>query len=242
MNPTASESDRQEGRPILTPEIVGALSKQVPQRAFRVWVYLWARAGFQTAKTWPKRKTIAEHLGMNETAVSHAIKPLKATGWLTVEPKPDNIINMYTLTVPKMTDTELTPPPDDGHRIDTSQDTVLSPSRCQNGAPKNSTKEQYQQPLRAARAAFTPPTLDEVKAYCQERGNTIDPQQFVDYYMANGWRVGRNAMKDWRAGVRYWERNGFDRRRGSDDKPARPRLDVHAIMVQKAKEKGEVYE
>lgn len=53
---------------------------------------------------------------------------------------------------------------------------------------------------------FVPPTVEQVKAYCEERGNTVDPQRFVDHYTANGWRVGKNAMKDWRASVRTWER------------------------------------
>lgn len=56
---------------------------------------------------------------------------------------------------------------------------------------------------------FTPPTVEEVAAYCRERKNNVDPQKFVDYYTANGWKVGRNNMKDWRAAVRTWERNGF---------------------------------
>ena len=56
---------------------------------------------------------------------------------------------------------------------------------------------------------FTPPTVDEVKAYCIERKNNIDAVHFVDYYTGNGWKVGRNPMKDWKAAVRTWERNGF---------------------------------
>ena len=54
---------------------------------------------------------------------------------------------------------------------------------------------------------FTPPTLDEVQAYCLERGNNVDAERFIDYYTANGWKVGRNAMKDWKATVRTWERS-----------------------------------
>ncbi|MGN0805373.1 MAG: phage replisome organizer N-terminal domain-containing protein [Candidatus Coproplasma sp.] len=54
---------------------------------------------------------------------------------------------------------------------------------------------------------FTPPTLDDVKAYCLERGNNVDAQRFIDYYTANGWKVGRNSMKDWKAAVRTWERS-----------------------------------
>ena len=57
-------------------------------------------------------------------------------------------------------------------------------------------------------ARFTPPTLDEVKAYCQERGNSVDAKRWFDYYSANGWKVGRNPMKDWKAAVRTWESQG----------------------------------
>ena len=56
------------------------------------------------------------------------------------------------------------------------------------------------------RRRFTQPTLEEVTAYCEERGNSVDPQRFIDYYTANGWKVGKNPMKDWRAAVRTWER------------------------------------
>lgn len=57
------------------------------------------------------------------------------------------------------------------------------------------------------------PTLDEVKAYCQERGNRVDPERFIDYYTANGWKVGKNPMKDWKAAVRTWERQDTQKAR-----------------------------
>lgn len=53
---------------------------------------------------------------------------------------------------------------------------------------------------------FTPPTLEEVQAYCQERKNKVDPQRFIDFYTSKGWFVGKNKMKDWRAAVRTWEK------------------------------------
>ena len=61
-------------------------------------------------------------------------------------------------------------------------------------------------PPRAAR--FTPPTVDEVKVYCQERGSSVDPEKFVDFYSANGWKQGRNKpIVDWKAAIRTWERS-----------------------------------
>lgn len=59
------------------------------------------------------------------------------------------------------------------------------------------------EPPRATR--FTPPSLDEVKAYCQERGNNVDPERFIDFYSSKGWMIGKNKMKDWKAAVRNWE-------------------------------------
>ena len=55
------------------------------------------------------------------------------------------------------------------------------------------------------RGAFVKPTLYDVQIYCAERGNTIDPQAFIDFYESNGWMVGKNRMKDWKAAVRTWE-------------------------------------
>ncbi len=61
-------------------------------------------------------------------------------------------------------------------------------------------------PPRASR--FTPPTVDEVKVYCQERGSSVDPEKFVDFYAANGWKQGKNKpIVDWKAAVRTWERS-----------------------------------
>lgn len=56
---------------------------------------------------------------------------------------------------------------------------------------------------------FKPPTLEEVKGYCSERHNNVDPDRFINFYTSNGWKVGKNAMKDWKAAVRTWEKNGY---------------------------------
>lgn len=59
---------------------------------------------------------------------------------------------------------------------------------------------------RAKSQSFQKPTVEEVAAYCRQRGDGIDPEHFCDYYEANGWKVGREPMKDWKAAVRNWER------------------------------------
>lgn len=59
----------------------------------------------------------------------------------------------------------------------------------------------------AREARFTPPSVEEVAAYCQERGNGVDAARFVDFYSSKGWMVGKSRMKDWKAAVRNWERS-----------------------------------
>jgi len=51
------------------------------------------------------------------------------------------------------------------------------------------------------------PFLDEVKEYCIERGNFVDPQAFMDFYQSKDWMIGKNKMRDWKAAVRNWEKN-----------------------------------
>lgn len=52
-----------------------------------------------------------------------------------------------------------------------------------------------------------PPTVEEVRDYCIERKNGIDPEYFCDYYAGRGWKLGKDSMKDWQAAVRTWEKN-----------------------------------
>jgi hypothetical protein len=60
-------------------------------------------------------------------------------------------------------------------------------------------------PQKHKSSRFIPPTVDEVRAYCKERNNGIDPQAFYDFYEAKGWMVGKTKMKNWEAAVRTWE-------------------------------------
>lgn len=56
---------------------------------------------------------------------------------------------------------------------------------------------------------FIVPSLGEIKDYCKERKNQVNPQIFIDHYTSNGWMVGKNKMKDWKASVRTWEQRNY---------------------------------
>ena len=79
------------------------------------------------------------------------------------------------------------------------------------------TKESNTYQSNTKRYRFIPPTVEEVEDYINEKGYRIDAHKFVDYYTANGWRVGKSPMKDWRAAVRNWSRNNYqsDKKQGS---------------------------
>ena len=59
------------------------------------------------------------------------------------------------------------------------------------------------------RKRFEKPSISDIKQYCIERNNKVNAEQFFDYYESNGWKVGKNSMKDWKAAVRTWERSEY---------------------------------
>lgn len=58
---------------------------------------------------------------------------------------------------------------------------------------------------------FIKPNLTEIQAYCSERKNNVDSEKFFNHYESNGWKVGKNKMKDWKACVRTWETSEFNK-------------------------------
>lgn len=90
-------------------------------------------------------------------------------------------------------------------------------------APEKAVEEEPQQQSEKQKR-FVPPTLEEVTAYCTERNNGINPQEFLDHYTANGWRQGRGTgrpVKDWRACVRTWE----------NSRNSRPQYGPNGVMI-----------
>lgn len=58
---------------------------------------------------------------------------------------------------------------------------------------------------------FKKPTTEEIQSYCTERKNNVDSMKFFNFYESNGWKVGKNAMKDWKASIRTWESNAINK-------------------------------
>ena len=96
-----------------------------------------------------------------------------------------------------------------------------------------SSDEESHSDTKRARERFVPPTLQEVSEYCASRNNGIEPAAFIDHYTSNGWKVGKSAMKDWRAAVRNLERNHIDRPAA---RPAREYKSSEARKLEKIKD------
>ena len=90
---------------------------------------------------------------------------------------------------------------DDNERYPTTTSTSTSTTTSTSTDNKESVADKP-----PTRHRFSPPSVEDVREYCKEKGYNVDPERFVDYYISNGWKVGRNPMKDWKAAVRSWER------------------------------------
>jgi hypothetical protein len=75
--------------------------------------------------------------------------------------------------------------------------------------PKQSrTKQSSNKDIGNTRKRFVPPSLEEIRAYCLERKNNVDPQKFYDYFTASDWVDSKgNKVKNWKQKVITWESN-----------------------------------
>ena len=92
------------------------------------------------------------------------------------------------------------------------------PAKTEQAEQKAATPEESQAAKPEKAAAFVKPTVEEIRAYCEERKNGLDAQAFFDFYESKGWKVGAVKMKDWRASVRTWEQRRKTEQTGGRNK------------------------
>ena len=127
---------------------------------------------------------------------------------ITSLPETDHIVDTE---IEKELESELESETEPEKESDADTESVLYPER--DGAPETRTttaaqagKGNFSGKRLDKAAQWVKPEPEEIAAYCAERQNGIDPEQFYDYYEANGWRMGQNPMRSWKAAVRTWER------------------------------------
>ena len=157
---------------------------------------------------------LAEETGLSERQVRTAIEHLKSTHELT-----QRSTHKYTIvtvenyekyqakdnTTDTVSDTQTdTVPTSDIEDVEHVE--VINKEKI----PTVSKRKKPELPERK----IIPPTVEMVRAYCEKRGNTIDPEDFCDFYGSKNWMIGKDKMTDWQCAVRTWERkrkNGYIR-------------------------------
>lgn len=161
----------------------------------------------------PSRKKVCFDLCISIDTFGKYLKQLVENGYIKVEQIKENgrfSHNVYTLCdtilpCPKISDTEIT---------------VYEKTDTNNNNDNNNSINNSNSIERAtAKKRFTPPTTKEVSEYCIERGNNIDPEQFVAFYESKGWKVGNNHMKDWKSAIITWEKREKNPKKKSKQAP-----------------------
>jgi len=148
---------------------------------------------------WAGNQYFADLYEVDKNTVSGWIGQLKTRGYITVQLEykegTKQILHRYIRIngegIHKIIDTSLQK---DGYPINE----IIEVNKKTNKKTNNKTNKGIR---------FTPPSVDEVSDYCDERNKGVDPQTFIDFYQAKGWMVGKNKMQDWKACVRTWETN-----------------------------------
>lgn len=167
----------------------------------------WQGVFIQRGQLITGRKSLSADTGLSEQVVRTCLKRLEKTGEITQQSTNKfTIITVCNYDKYQTTNNAINQQPN--QELTSNQPAINQQSTTNN----NDNNETMKQVKNSRAKAFMPPTVDEVAAYCSERGNNIDAEYFVDKYTGNGWMVGKNKMKCWKATIRTWEKNNFEKR------------------------------
>lgn len=141
---------------------------------------------------------LAKRIGLSETRVTRFISRLKDFGYVnqTSFDGRKRFLKAFTTMVPSQ---KRQPSLVENDYPDQSKMTTID-----NNVNNNERTDTHT--VASAPVRFAKPSVEEVKAYCSERKNLVNPEAFVDFYDSKGWKIGSQSMKDWKAAVRTWER------------------------------------
>jgi len=183
-----------------------------------ICLYLRTHMNDYREAAWPSVARIAGKCSLSVRAVQGHLKEIQAAGYLMNNGHSPSGTVRYAICTPA----ESAPP----------QKTTLPPAE--------SAPELTKELTNTLSKGFKPPSVGEVAEYCRERGNSVDPETFVDWNASKGWMIGKNKMKDWKAAVRTWEKrekqNGYSngnsgsvRQHGKSTVADRLRADIAAL-------------
>lgn len=186
------------------------------------------RAGWQTDIT-VSISTLQAKTKLSPSGVKRARNALKQAGFIDFTPRKGNLSTIYhfvSLVAPRKPHAELQAEPQSELQAEPQSEPQADPHAERNNKTRldktrldNKGKESKPKKARKSPSNDIPPTREQVHEYCRERNNNVDPDRFYDYYESNGWMVGKHKMKDWKAAVRTWERNGYNSSRPASKQP-----------------------
>jgi hypothetical protein len=160
--------------------------------AFRLFIHLLLKANhkekkyrgmlLQSGTILTSRDILALEVGLSVRQTRTALDKLKSTNELTIKTSGQGTI-IQIVNYQK-------------YQIETSETTNERPANDQQTTTNKNVKKE--------RNIFMRPSVEEIKAYCLDENLNLNAQTFIDYYDSNGWKVGKNNMKDWKATVRRW--------------------------------------
>jgi hypothetical protein len=168
---------------------------QLPE-ALAIWVYL-----ITLPSNWvPRREQLRERFDLGRDRYGAAMKELRDLGlvWDAIVRDGQGKIVEKVMTVQALFDSQR-------ESLVTGKPTsrVYQPD----GQTDHLKNKRLLKEKDITKGRFTPPSIDEVAEYCKERGNNVNPANFIDHYEANGWMRGKAKIKCWKACVRTWEKN-----------------------------------
>jgi len=160
--------------------------------AFRLFIHLLLKANhkekkyrgmlLQSGTILTSRDILALEVGLSVRQTRTALDKLKSTNELTIKTSGQGTI-IQIVNYQK-------------YQIETSETTNERPANDQQTTTNKNVKKE--------RNIFIRPSVQEIDAYCLDQNLQLNAQTFIDYYDSNGWKVGKNNMKDWKATVRRW--------------------------------------
>jgi hypothetical protein len=196
---------------------------------FRLFVHLLLNANHKKLK-WQGNEidrgqlitglnSLSNDLGLSVQQIRTSISKLKSTSEITVNPTNKfsliTLVNYDSYQSKEVLETDKpTSQPTDDQQTDNNQSTTNNNGNNNKNVknkelPKTLVEQkpdgsEFDKPKTKH---FAKPSIEDLQEYKKEKGLSFDPQSFLDYYDSNGWKVGKNSMKDWKATARNWERN-----------------------------------
>jgi hypothetical protein len=162
--------------------------------AFRVFMHLILKANHKEKRykgielncgsVITSRDILSLETGLSVQQIRTALDKLKSTNEITIETSSKGTI-IQVVNYAK-------------YQLSTNESTNEQPTNNQQVTTNNKEKKE--------RSTFKAPSLEELNAFCLENNLILSASDFLNYYDSNGWMVGKNKMKDWKATVRRWSK------------------------------------